>query len=220
MSPLRSGSPQSLLQGQPRPGLLLCLPHPGTPVCLFLQALFHSTGLAHPPRRSTRKLYTVRWKSHFMVRRSPSRPSQLLVQIGTVLEFVEALFPTGLTHSTLNVYMAALPAYCTPLGGQSVGRHPLVTCFLQRLRPSARDLKLCGGSGCYSIASNPLLSPFLEIKTHSSEVGLRDAGPTHLATRSPFFSCHSCAPSTLGREFESLTARVSPSQCVLRPSSS
>ncbi len=32
-----------------RPGLLLCLPCPSTPVCLLLQTLFHSTGLAHRP---------------------------------------------------------------------------------------------------------------------------------------------------------------------------
>ncbi len=64
---LRSGSPQNPLKKLllssggyllhlggvllcwPLPDLLLCLPHPGTPVCLFLRALFHSTGLAHHP---------------------------------------------------------------------------------------------------------------------------------------------------------------------------
>ncbi len=39
-SPLRSGNPQSPLQGQP---------HPGTRVCLFLHALFRFTGLARHP---------------------------------------------------------------------------------------------------------------------------------------------------------------------------
>ncbi len=70
-SPLRSVSPQSPLQsplwtGSPQNplkkpllssgcyllhpgGVLLCLPRPGTPVCLFLRALFHSTCLAHRP---------------------------------------------------------------------------------------------------------------------------------------------------------------------------
>ncbi len=37
------------LPAPPRPGLLFCLPHPGTPICLFLQALFHSMVLAHRP---------------------------------------------------------------------------------------------------------------------------------------------------------------------------
>ncbi len=40
-----------LLPCRPRPGLLFCQPRPGTRVCLFLQALFHSTGLAHLPPR-------------------------------------------------------------------------------------------------------------------------------------------------------------------------
>ncbi len=39
-SPLRSGNPQSPFQAQP---------HPGTRVCLFLQALFRFTGLARHP---------------------------------------------------------------------------------------------------------------------------------------------------------------------------
>ncbi len=81
--------------------------------------------------------------------------------IGTVLEFLQACSSAGLTHSTQKVYVAALLAYHAPLGGQSVGRHPLVTRFLQRLRPLARELMLCGGSGCYSIASSTLFSPLL-----------------------------------------------------------
>ncbi len=40
-----------LLPCRPRPGLLFCQPRPGTRVCLFLCALFHSTGLAHLPPR-------------------------------------------------------------------------------------------------------------------------------------------------------------------------
>ncbi len=49
---------------------------------------------------SMRKLYALKWKCHFMVRRLPARPSQ---PIGTVLEFVQACSSTGLTHSTLKV---------------------------------------------------------------------------------------------------------------------
>ena len=58
--------------------------------------------------------------------------------IGTVLEFLQAQFSVGLTHSTLKVYVAAIVANHAPLGGQLVGRHPLVTRFLRgalRLRP-------------------------------------------------------------------------------------
>ncbi|KAL0161323.1 hypothetical protein M9458_045048, partial [Cirrhinus mrigala] len=39
--------------------------------------------------------------------------------VGTVLEFLQARFATGLTHSTLKVYMAAIAVFHSPLGGQS-----------------------------------------------------------------------------------------------------
>ncbi len=55
---------------------------------------------------------------------------------------LQARFSAGLTHSTLKVYVAAITAYHAPLGGQSVGRHPLVTRFLRgalRLRPPVRS---------------------------------------------------------------------------------
>ncbi|KAL0200793.1 hypothetical protein M9458_003980, partial [Cirrhinus mrigala] len=61
-------------------------------------------------------------------------------QVGTVLEFLQAWFTAGLTHSTL--YVAAIAAFDSPLGGQSVGKHPLVTRFLHgklRLRPPGRS---------------------------------------------------------------------------------
>ncbi len=72
-------------------------------------------------------------------------------QIGTVLEFLQACFSSGLTHSTLKVYMAAIVAYHAPLGGQSVGTDPLVTRFLRgviRLRPQVRSrVPRCGARG-------------------------------------------------------------------------
>ncbi len=45
---------------------------------------------------------------------------------------------TGLTHSTLKVYVAVISAYHASFSGQSVRRHDLVTCLLRgalRLRP-------------------------------------------------------------------------------------
>ncbi len=44
--------------------------------------------------------------------------------ICTALEFVQTCFSAGFTHSTLKVYVAALPAHRTLLGGHSVVRHP------------------------------------------------------------------------------------------------
>ncbi|KAI2655953.1 Transposon Tf2-6 polyprotein [Labeo rohita] len=61
--------------------------------------------------------------------------------VGTVLEFLQACFSTGLSHSTLKVYVVAILAYHAPLGGLSMGKDPLVTCFLHgvlRLRPPVR----------------------------------------------------------------------------------
>ncbi len=90
---------------------------------------------------STRKLYTLKWKLFT----SWCRDRQLdpvNCPVGTVLEFLQARFSAGLTHSTLKVYVAAISAYHASLGGQSVGRHPLVTRFLRgalRLRPPVRS---------------------------------------------------------------------------------
>ena len=87
---------------------------------------------------SMRKLYTLKWK----LSTSWCGDRQLdpvNCPVGTVLEFLQALLSARLTHSTLKVYVAAIAAYRAPLGGQSMGRHPLVTCFLcGALRPSAR----------------------------------------------------------------------------------
>ncbi len=92
--------------------------------------------------------------------------------MGTVLEFLQAFFSAGLTHSTLKVYVAAIAAYHTPLGGQSVGKDPLVTRFLRgvmRLRPPAREayamwwIKML----FYSFESSDLPSP-LGVKAHST----------------------------------------------------
>ncbi len=108
------------------------------------------------PPLNTRKLYALKCSTSWCGGRQLDPAN---CPIGTGLEFVQLRSSAGLTHSTLKAYVAALPAYHAPLGGLSVGRHPIVIRFLQRLRPPARRLMLCGGSGCYSIASSPLLSP-------------------------------------------------------------
>ncbi|KAL0173183.1 hypothetical protein M9458_033494, partial [Cirrhinus mrigala] len=90
---------------------------------------------------STRKLYAWKWilfTSWCGVRQL----DPVHFPVGTVLEFLQARFATGLTHSTLKVYVAAIAAFHSPLGGQSVGKHPLVTRFLHsalRLRPPVRS---------------------------------------------------------------------------------
>ncbi len=73
-----------------------------------------------------------------MVWRSPARPSQLPdwyssgVCAGLFLRGVYSLHPDG--------YVAALLAHRAPLGGHSLGRHPLVTHFLHSGAPLG---KLC-----------------------------------------------------------------------------
>ncbi len=96
-----------------------------------------------PPNQSSLKEENVHLEVdtfHFMVRRSPARPSLLP-------DWYSAGVPAGpilcrADHSTLNVYVAAKSAYHASLGGQSVGRHPLVTFFLHgmlRLRLPVRS---------------------------------------------------------------------------------
>ncbi len=87
---------------------------------------------------STTKVYTLKWKFFTSWYRDHQLDPVNCLD-GTVLEFLQVRFSAGLTHSTLNVYVAA---YHAPLGGQSVGRHPLATCFLHgvlRMRPPARE---------------------------------------------------------------------------------
>ncbi|KAI2651171.1 Transposon Ty3-G Gag-Pol polyprotein [Labeo rohita] len=89
---------------------------------------------------STRKLYALKWKL-FTSWCGERQQDPVNCPVGTVLEFLQARFSTGLAHSTLKVYVAAISAYHAPLGGMSVGRNPLVTRFLRgalRLRPPTR----------------------------------------------------------------------------------
>ncbi len=90
---------------------------------------------------STRKLYALKWRL-FTSWCGDCQLDPVNCPVGTVLEFVQARLSAGLTHSTLKVYVAAISAYHASLGGQSVGRHLLVTRFLRgalRLRPPVRS---------------------------------------------------------------------------------
>ncbi len=117
--------------------------------------------------------------------------------VGSVMEFLQASFSTGLTHSTLEVYVAAIAAYHILLGGQSVGRHPLVTCFLHgalRLRPPGREAyaKWWIRMLFHSLESSDLPSPWgSRLTLQKMAFGTRSL-PT-LATPGFPFSCPSCA---------------------------
>ncbi|KAI2651176.1 hypothetical protein H4Q32_019204 [Labeo rohita] len=89
---------------------------------------------------STRKLYALKWKL-FTSWCGERQQDPANCPVGTVLEFLQARFSTGLAHSTLKVYVAAISAYHAPLDGISVGKNPLVIRFLRgvlRLRPPTR----------------------------------------------------------------------------------
>ncbi len=74
---------------------------------------------------------------------------------GTVLEFLQACFSAGLTHSTLKVYVVAIAVYHAPLRQElSSYTFPPVRWGLR-----AEKLMLSGGSGCYPITSSPVISP-------------------------------------------------------------
>ncbi len=112
---------------------------------------------------SPRKLYALKWRL-FTSWCGDRQLDPVNCPVGTVLEFLQARFSAGLTHSTLKVYVAAIAAYHAPLGGQSVGRHPLVTRFLHgalRLRPPARESYAKWWIRMLSIASSPLISPLI-----------------------------------------------------------
>ncbi len=90
---------------------------------------------------STRKLYGLKWRL-FTSWCGDHQLDPVNCLIGRVLEFLQARFSTGLTHSTLRVYVAAVAAYHAPMGGQSVGKDPPITRFLRglmRLRPRVRS---------------------------------------------------------------------------------
>ncbi len=90
---------------------------------------------------STRKLYGLKWRL-FTSWCGDQQLDPVNCPVGTVLEFLQARFSAGLSHSTLRVYVAALASYHAPMGGQSVGKDPLITRFLRgvmRLRPRVRS---------------------------------------------------------------------------------
>ncbi|KAL0152927.1 hypothetical protein M9458_051756, partial [Cirrhinus mrigala] len=89
---------------------------------------------------STRKLYALKWRL-FTSWCGHRLQNPVNCPVGTVLEFLQNRLSSGLTHSTLKIYVVAIAAYHAPLGGLSVGKNSLVMCFLcgvLRLRSSVR----------------------------------------------------------------------------------
>ncbi len=86
---------------------------------------------------ATRKSYAAKWQL-FTSRCNSHQLNPVECSIGLVLEFLQDRFASGLSASTLNVYMAAIAAHHSPVGEQSLGKHPLAVRFIRgirRLRP-------------------------------------------------------------------------------------
>ncbi|KAJ7996685.1 hypothetical protein DPEC_G00239590 [Dallia pectoralis] len=95
--------------------------------------------ILHSRAPATRKAYAARWKLFTSWCRE-RQVDPVNCPVFAVLEFLQQRFSTGLSPSTLKVYVAALSACHVPLNGVSLGRHPLVSRFLRgarRLRPAA-----------------------------------------------------------------------------------
>lgn len=89
---------------------------------------------------STRKLYALKWKL-FTSWCQERQLDPVYCPIGSVLEFLQCRFSSGLTPSTLKVYVSTISAYHAHVDGTTVGKNPLVIRFLrgtQRLRPAMR----------------------------------------------------------------------------------
>ncbi|KAI2652678.1 enzymatic polyprotein [Labeo rohita] len=126
---------------------------------------------------SSRKLYALKWKP-FTSWCGDCQQDSVNCPVGTVLRFLQVRFSTGLAHSTLKVYVAAILAYHAPLGGSSVCWNPLVTRFLRgvlRPRPLARcSLLSVVGMLFHSFESSDL--PFLGLCSFTLGRDLKSGG--------------------------------------------
>ncbi len=138
---------------------------------LSLQIVFEASA-----DRSMRKLYTLKWKFHFMVRRSPSRPSQLPdwyssgVLTGLFLHRINPFHP-GLRGGVIGLQH---PSWW-PVSGQT----PPCYMFSPEAEASGQRVMLCGSGILFHSLESSYPPLFLGVKTHFSEVGLRDTGPAH-----------------------------------------
>ena len=84
---------------------------------------------------STRTLYSAKWKlfrNWYSEQVPPVVPAQ--APIGDVLSFLQDRLADGLTYSTIKVYLAAISAFHHGYGGETVGKHRLITPFMKGVR--------------------------------------------------------------------------------------
>ncbi len=86
---------------------------------------------------STRRLYALKW-GVFVKWCSQAHIDPVTCTVSDVLSFLQYRLDSGLLPSTLKVYVAAIAAFRSPQGGQSIGKHAMVVSFLKgakRLHP-------------------------------------------------------------------------------------
>jgi len=93
---------------------------------------------------STMKVYTLKW-TLFTSWCGEHQLDPVICPVVAVLEILQEGFSTGLSPSTLKVYMAAL-AYHVPLSAVSLGRHPLVMFPLWHGEASDQDFRRMAAS--------------------------------------------------------------------------
>ncbi|KAL0151251.1 hypothetical protein M9458_053442 [Cirrhinus mrigala] len=156
---------------------------------------------------STRKLYAWR-RNLFVSWCGEHQLDPVHCPVGSVMDFLQARFASGLTYSTLKVYVAAISALHVPLGSPSLGRLPLVShflCSVLRLRPPVRSrIPMWDLAVVLEALCKPPFEPleeisdrFLSLKTAfllaiSSLKGVGDLQALSVATLRLLWPKHSC----------------------------
>ncbi|XDV15183.1 hypothetical protein PO909_015313 [Leuciscus waleckii] len=94
--------------------------------------------LAEARAPSTRRLYALKW-GVFTKWCQDIEIDPVTSSVSDVLRFLQHRMDSGSLPSTLKVYVAAIAAFRSPVDGQSIGKHAMVTRFLRgarRLCPS------------------------------------------------------------------------------------
>ncbi len=82
---------------------------------------------------STRRLYALKW-GVFVKWCHQAHIDPVACTVLDVLSFLQYRLDSGSLPSTLKVYVAAIAAFRSPQGGQSIGRDPMVVSFLKGAR--------------------------------------------------------------------------------------
>ncbi len=82
---------------------------------------------------STRRLYALKWVV-FVKWCHQAHIDPVTCTVSDVLSFLQYRLDSGSLPSTLKVYVAAIAAFRSPQGGQSIGRNAMVVSFLKGAR--------------------------------------------------------------------------------------